>query len=586
MDNDGINTQAAASFPVIPGKLAVRVAGVYDESDLDEIENIVTGEVSHEESTAGRLSVSWLPADSLTVDFTAQYLERENDDVYALAGTPTGDPRLDPEAVLKELGEFDRRGALVGLDDTEDNTDADFLNTSLVVNWELDAHTITWVSGYHETDSVRNYDQSMGNANPENVRRVLTTDDRTDWSQELRLSSDEGEFWEYTVGLYYENADIFFSQENYQIPISPLAPGSNVVVFPAEAERLGLFTHNQFYLNDDWTLQVGVRYQEYDADRDISTVAGDNGFAFAGPGDLLVQVLSDEQQSYEDDAVTGQITLQYQLNTDVNLYGLVATGWRPGGVTVSGKVLPEEVLLFEPEDSTSYEVGFKSTLMDGAVRLNGSLYFQDYEDYIARVNAINVREPSGDIGTSGITTNGDAEVYGAELDVTALLSQNWFIGGTLSYSDGEYADGTELPCNEFDDGGAPVIPDGEVVALCDEGGEPIGSAADWTASINSEYSVPFDRFEGYGRILYTYTGDRFSPQNLDVDPYHIFNLYVGIREEQWNIEVFATNLFDEEALRGAGGTEATQLVRRLPTGYGLRFPVPGRRIGLTASYNW
>lgn len=46
MDNDGINTQAAASFPVIPGKLAVRVAGVYDESDLDEIENIVTGEVS------------------------------------------------------------------------------------------------------------------------------------------------------------------------------------------------------------------------------------------------------------------------------------------------------------------------------------------------------------------------------------------------------------------------------------------------------------------------------------------------------------------------------------------------------------
>jgi len=36
-DNDGVNTQIAGSFPLIPGELAVRIAGVYDESDLDEI---------------------------------------------------------------------------------------------------------------------------------------------------------------------------------------------------------------------------------------------------------------------------------------------------------------------------------------------------------------------------------------------------------------------------------------------------------------------------------------------------------------------------------------------------------------------
>ena len=41
-----------------------------------------------------------------------------------------------------------------------------------------------------------------------------------------------------------------------------------------------------------------------------------------------------------------------------------------------------------------------------------------------------------------------------------------------------------------------------------------------------------------------------------------------------------------EALRGGGGTEATPLVRREPTGYGLRFPVAGRRIGVSASYRF
>ncbi len=279
------------------------------------------------------------------------------------------------------------------------------------------------------------------------------------------------------------------------------------------------------------------------------------------------------------------MTLQYAVSDDLNLYAQVATGFRPGGVTVTGSVLPEDVLLFDSEDSTSFELGFKSTLRDGAMRLNGAVYYQDIEDYISRVNALSVRDLNGEIATTGATVNGDAEVWGAELDLTAILSQNWYLGATLSYSKGEFADGTVLPCNEFDDNGAPVIPEGEFTATCDASGDPIGATPDWTASVNSEYSFPLGSVEGYGRILYTYTGERDS--DIDgVDPYHLVNLYAGVRAEQWSVELYSTNLFDEEALRGGGGTEATALVRRLPTGYGWRFPVPGRRIGLTASYRW
>jgi iron complex outermembrane recepter protein len=171
------------------------------------------------------------------------------------------------------------------------------------------------------------------------------------------------------------------------------------------------------------------------------------------------------------------------------------------------------------------------------------------------------------------------------MDLTALLSENYYLAGSLSCSKGECDDGTELPCNEFDDDGAPVIPEGQSVALCDFGGDALGSSPEFTASINSEYSIPFNRVEGYDRILYTYTGERDSDFD-DVDPYHIVNLYLGVREAQWNVELFATNLFDEEELRGGGGTETTPLVRREPAGYGQRFLIPGRRIGLSASYRW
>ncbi len=594
-DNDGVNTQLAASFPLIPGKLAVRVAGVYNESDLDEIENDVTGDISHDETTAGRFSLRWLPTDSLSVDLAVQYLERDFDDLGVMDGIPTGSVKLDPEGVLQPLDVYDRREARVGVNGVLDNTDAEFWNSSLVVEWELESHTITSVTGYHKSDSLNMSDESRGSSNPENVARRDAVDDRTDWSQELRIASDGSDTWDYMVGAYYEDSDILYSQENYLIPaainVAPFgAYGSTKLEFPITAKRWGLFTHNQFYLTDDWTLQVGLRYQEIDQERDLLVVAGADGFSppflpDALPRDyVLAQVISEDNKNYEDESVTGQLTLQYAMSDDVNLYGLVATGWRPGGITVGGTVLPEDLLIFDSEDSISYELGFKSTLMGGAMNLNGALFYQDIDDYISRTGALNLRDASGQINRGGITTNGDAEVWGAELEMNANLSENWYLGGALSYTNAEYADGTVGPCNEFDENGAAVIPEGQSIVLCDISGDPIGRAPDWSASLNSEYRIPVGSNEAYIRGLCSYTGEQYTGDLGYLDTYNTLDAFVGIRGESWNVELFARNLFDEEAI--ITGSTATAQVRGEPTGYAPLFPIPSRRVGLSASYRW
>ncbi len=120
--------------------------------------------------------------------------------------------------------------------------------------------------------------------------------------------------------------------------------------------------------------------------------------------------------------------------------------------------------------------------------------------------------------------------------------------------------------------------------VCDVSGDPIGPAADRSASVNSEYSIPFDSFEGYGWVLYSYSGEQFSSQLGDLDTYNTLDVFLGVRAEQWSVEMFARNMLDEEALRA--GTSATAVVRRVPTGYANHFPIPSRRIGIAASYRW
>jgi iron complex outermembrane receptor protein len=216
------------------------------------------------------------------------------------------------------------------------------------------------------------------------------------------------------------------------------------------------------------------------------------------------------------------------------------------------------------------------------MRLNGAVFYQEFDDFITRLTRLNVRQLDDVITQSGITDNADAQISGAELDFDVMLSENWHLGGGVSYIDAQFKSGGSLPCNEFDDDGNPLIPEGQTAAYCDVGGHSIGSQPNWSASVNTEYAVPLDDFEGYARGLYRFVGDRPTEDLGTQSAYSTLELYVGVRGEHWDVSVFARNLFDEEAI--INGSFATQQVRRTNTGYGTRNLLQERLFGLTASY--
>ncbi|HEY5237740.1 MAG TPA: TonB-dependent receptor [Rhizomicrobium sp.] len=108
--------------------------------------------------------------------------------------------------------------------------------------------------------------------------------------------------------------------------------------------------------------------------------------------------------------------------TDQSLfYASYAHGYKAGGANPPGAVLisadvssdanitfPVHPLTFKPEYIDAYELGTKNTLLDGALTLNGDVFYYDYKGY--QISEI--------VDRTSINLNFDATVKGAELEAT------------------------------------------------------------------------------------------------------------------------------------------------------------------------
>lgn len=571
-DNDGVNTTAAISLPMIPGKLSARIAAVYDESDIDQAENIVTGSGTHKETKAGRISVAWLPTETLSIDFAYQYMDSNTTDFNILQGSPLQD------ATLPTLDAFDRRGIQV----RDEETEAEYQRASLKLAWEIGNHELTWLSGYSDVDSqvIGENVNSEGNQDPAESQRQVFADDSDFLSQELRFANTDGEVWEYMFGLYYAEEDGTFDRADFRIGGGP--DRDRIILTPFNNEYTAVFTHHIIHLADAWTAQLGLRWQNKETEIESEMFAGPQGLFGLPEGEHFASLIPEEFQKTENDAVTGAVNLQYHFeDPDIMVYGSYATGYRPSGVTVAAVPL-DDLVAFEEEGSWSAELGFKSSLLDGRASLNGAVFYQEFDDYITRVSRLSV-STSGN--STAVTDNADAEVTGAELDFNILLTENWQLGGGASFARAEFAGGADLVCNKLDGDGAPVIPPGEVAATCDVGGDALGPQPEWQLGLNSEYTMPFSSYEGYLRGLYKHNGEREDMDIGTLDAYQTIDLYLGIRSDsrQWDIGLFVRNLFDEEEIIRAA---APGLHRKQLTGYQAVDVVPQRLVGLKATYQF
>ena len=320
------------------------------------------------------------------------------------------------------------------------------------LDWELgDAMDLVSITNYFELDKFYTED---GDGIPVPIIEFTTVADFTQFSQELRVSGDT-DTMRWVAGLYY------LDMETDADVITRGAPVSGVAVdlgydpaelgdpqvrqdYTLDSTNWSIFGQGEWDFADNFTLILGLRWSEDDKEMDFVTAFQSPSNGINDPsfnlGEAAAAAGSDNDEvDYSDWA--GRLQLDWRLSDDVMTYASYNRGIKGGNFAPSANVTLDRIR-HDEEVLHAYEIGVKSELAGGLVRLNGAIFYYDYDDYQAFTFSD---------GTPSVA-NADAENYGAEVELTWTPNEHWDIIAGLSFQDSE-VDGVETPAAAGDPGG-------------------------------------------------------------------------------------------------------------------------------------
>lgn len=252
----------------------------------------------------------------------------------------------------------------------------------------------------------------------------------------------------------------------------------------------------------------------------------------------------DYMSARSEDNTSGNIILSYDVSDNVNIYASYSTGYKAGGFNVSSTAAVANALEFDPEISTNYEIGLKTTLFDNTMRLDIAAFHQTLEDF--QSNNFN--------GTAFVLDNaGEVLVRGIEIETMWRPSEAFlFTGGVTHLFDAEYETYTNAPCDDLNTSSQCLISGTQ-----DLSGRNLAGAAETTATATGTWFFPLgNNWGGFVRGEVFYSSERNLGGDLDPrkqqEAITLFNgsFGFGAEDESWGLQFWGRNLADEEYLVG------------------------------------
>lgn len=384
----------------------------------------------------------------------------------------------------------------------------------------------------------------------------------TSFFQELRLAGEFGNGSRWIIGGNYERNKVSEVQSLratdasgfapfavfFGLPIPDLIPISSDQRF----ENYAAFANLDLSVSDTITVHAGMRYTDTSDDFVGCTGNSANGSlaiglgilsqgnpAALGPNPTCTQLdaalrPATTRATLAEDNLSWRVGIDFQPNRDTLVYANISRGYKIGAFPLIPASSVAQYTPVTQEMLTAYEAGFKLSLADRLVHLNGALFHYDYRDKQALGSVILTPNIFGPLNL--LVNIPKSTVTGAELQATVRPTDGLTLNAAVTYVDSEIGNFTN-----FD-------PFGTVRNFQ---GEAFPNTPKWQWTLAADYEFPLsgaiNGFVGANASGRSSTNGALGENAiLDIDGYTLLDLRAGITadDDSWKVSVWGRNITD------------------------------------------
>ncbi len=488
-------------------------------------QNIITGnDIDNQLSYSVRASLKWDPLASLSF-LTIGEAHKENDRNGGLHFLGIDNPAIPISGLaLGGVAPADSRDIAA---DRDPYTHVTTYALTEIITGTFDWATLKSYTSWRKSDATFSTNVTGTSLN---LTYGTSIENAHQVSEELQLSGTTGPLhWLAGTLFWYEHMN-----DSIAFPLNLLLFGGpdllqqGYLAAGTQSDRSAApYLRLTYDITDQASVILGARYTYEKKDLDqTSQFDLTRPYSASNPVLPLPGFPNTDSRSYTQ--VSPSATLDYKLTPDVFVYATFTEGFKSGGFNVGIPQAP-----YQPEKIKEYELGLKSTELQGRIQLNTDFFYYDYNNL--QVTVIRL--------TNAVIENAaTAALYGADIDLVALPVSNLRLDASLSLLHSEYIGYSSAN---------PAFPTQPAQNLS---GNQLTQAPRYEGRLGSEYSwnVPGGALKLRGDFSYT-SRTYFTPfdeRSLSQGGHSLTNgsLDYTASSRSWHAGLFVNNLTNNKVI--------------------------------------
>lgn len=535
--NDRV-VQASANVP-LGDTLALRISG-YSNGQDGAIPYVLTPSraVGDRRNNGLRAKLLWEPSDNLSFLLSGEYqtaFARDGQIIQSLGTSALFNSQF------ARFAEKPGPNVYKSYMDGDWTADTKLYAGSIEINADIGEHLLTSITAYRKLETLQLSDIDASPANIFNNSDGGV--DSNQFTQELRLTSPGGNRLEYVLGLYYyrtENGGYAVQYGNYYgLFGAPVVVGGGQRDATNKVRSLAAFGNVTFALTDAFKLIGGLRYTN---DRNHGTLVV-SPLPFPA---VPLGTLPNYDGTVKADNVSGKIGVQFEPSRDFMLYATYSTGFKGPAIDGTAGIIRE----VRPETVKSWEVGLKTSFLDGKGTFNIAAYWSNYRDFQAQTFDITITPPAFYLSNAGLL-----RARGIEVETGFRVTPALRLSASGSYNDATFReyDGQCYPGQPISPvvgQGCYVVP-GTTTTVANYRGFRLPNAPKWSYILRADYKqaiggdMAIDAAANWA--WRTKTQAVIGDPNAEIPSYGLLNGTIGFGAEDgsWRVGIYARNLLDK-----------------------------------------